>query len=209
MYKQQSVRVFVADDHPIIRQGLDTALRSEPYIELVGMSSSFHEMVNHPLLERCDVLILDLSGMQAGPTVMVTQLTKLLPRLRIVIFSSSVDTAPELLRAGALGYVAKDDRVEHVLAAVRAVNAGQRYLSPIAQHYLDRTEGRQKQYQLVPKEVMVLKLLAQGLRTAAIAHQLLIDPRTVQNYITSLLRKTACEDRVQLVEWYQRVYDAS
>lgn len=206
---QAPIRVMIADDHPFAREGLELILRAAPYIEVIGTGDSFTLLLQQPDLAHCDVLLLDLGGMGAGPMVMVTQLVHAFPDLRIVIFSTSVDVAPELLQAGALGYVAKDDPVPHVVEAIRAANARQRYLSPIAQRYMDRTEGRRKQFRLVPKELMVLKLLAQGTSTQEIAVQMTIDPRTVQNYVTTLYHKTGCQDRMQLVVWYQRVYRAA
>jgi DNA-binding NarL/FixJ family response regulator len=72
--------------------------------------------------------------------------------------------------------------------------------------YVTQTTMRRLQHHLAPKELNVLKLLAQGLGTIAIAEQLGIDPRSVQNYITALRRKLGCAERTQLVDWYKRMY---
>lgn len=202
------IRLLIADDQPFARQGLELLLRAEPYLEVIGSGASFDELRAHPEMARCDVLLLDLSGMGAGPVVMVTQLARAFPHIGIVIFSTSVDMAPELLRAGALAYVAKDDAVEHLVAAIRAAHAGQSYHSPVVNRYLERTAGRRKGFGLTPKELEVLKLLAQGHNTTAIATQMHIDARVVHNYVHQMFRKTGCQDRQQLIRWYQQVYTA-
>lgn len=202
------IRVLIADDQPFARQGLELLLRTEPYLEVIGSGSSFADLCAHPEIARCDVVLLDLGRMGAGPIVMVTQLVRAFPQSGIVIFSSSVDMAPELLQAGALAYVAKDDAVEHLVAAIRAAHAGQSYHSPVVKRYLERTAGRRKAFRLAPKELEVLKLLAQGHGTTEIATQMYIDGRTVHNYVYQLFRKTGCQDRQQLIRWYQQVYTA-
>jgi DNA-binding NarL/FixJ family response regulator len=79
-------------------------------------------------------------------------------------------------------------------------------LSPIVADYVAQTRSQRSQYHLAPQELSVLKLLARGLGTYAIAVQLGIDPRSAQNHITTLRRKTNCAERTQLVDWYQRMY---
>ncbi|NJM08750.1 response regulator transcription factor [Candidatus Gracilibacteria bacterium] len=141
-----------------------------------------------------------------GPMVMVSQLTARGAQLRIVIFATSVDYGAGLLNVGAIGYVAKDDPVEYLITAIRAAKAGQRAVSPIVQRYLDQNTGRRKRFRITPREEVVLKLLAQGLRTPEVAEHMSIDLGTTQNHVTAMLRKTGCKDRMQLVIWYLRVY---
>jgi len=123
-----------------------------------------------------------------------------------VVFSTSVDLAPELVQAGATGYVVKEELAAQLVTAIETAHAGQRFVSPIVQEYLHRCEVDRGQPWFTPKELSVLKLLAQGLGTTAIADQLGIDPRTVHNYVLKLRDKTGCDQRTQLAAWYQRVY---
>jgi DNA-binding NarL/FixJ family response regulator len=200
------IRILIADDHPFVREGLERILRAEPYLEVIGTSGSFAAILQEPDLAACEVLVLDLGGMGTGPLVMTTQITHAAPHIRIVVFSSSVDMAPELIQIGVLGYVAKEDPTPHLVAAIRAAKAGQPYHSPIIQRYLERVAAQRHQNRLTPKELLAVKLLAQSFQTPKIAAEMGIDARCVQNYITSMYRKIGCDERADLVAWYRRVY---
>jgi DNA-binding NarL/FixJ family response regulator len=150
------------------------------------------------------VVILDLNQMGAGPLSMVRTLRERFPQTQLLIFSSSIALSPELLAAGARGYVVKEELLTHLPPAIRAVAAGQVYLSPLVQEHHERVSGLGQQAFLLPQELRVLKLVAQGMKTRDIADDLSIDPRTAQNYITSLYQKTGCETRAQLVIWYNQ-----
>ncbi len=120
----------------------------------------------------------------------------------MAILSSSIDLAPELLRLGVSGYVAKEERLEELITAIGASTRSP-YQSPIVHDYLAQTQSSRP---VSPRELVTLKLLAQGLTTIQIAEQMDVDPCTVQNHITALRRKTGCSQRTQLVAWYRRAY---
>jgi len=202
----ESIRVVIADDHPIVLDGLTMILTAAPSIQLVGVAQSFNEMIG--LLDNVttDMLVLDLGGMGGSPLIFVNRMQRVYPNIRIIVFSSSVDLAPELVQAGVRGYITKEDLSEQLVAAIQAVRSGQRYFSQVVQDYLLQATTLHKQHHISPKELSVLKLLAQGLGTIAIAEQLGIDPRSVQNHITTLRRKIGCAERTQLVDWYHRMY---
>ena len=200
------IRVIIADDHPIVQEGLQAILVADSQIHIVGVAINFTEV--RDLLETVatDVLVLDLGGMGGAPLTVVTRIQHAYPNVAIVVFSSSIDLAPELLQAGVCGYVITEELSAQLLTAIHAVRAGQRFLSSVVEEYVKQTANRPLQYHLAPKELYVLKLLAQGLGTIAIAEQLRIDPRSVQNYISTLRRKIGCNERTQLVDWYKRMY---
>ena len=202
----ESIRVVIADDHPIVLDGLTMILTAAPSIQLVGVAQSFNEMIG--LLDNVttDMLVLDLGGMGGSPLIFVNRMQRVYPNIRIIVFSSSVDLAPELVQAGVRGYITKEDLSEQLVAAIQAVRSGQRYFAQVVQDYLLQATTLHKQHHISPKELSVLKLLAQGLETIAIAEQLGIDPRSVQNHITTLRRKLGCAERTQLVDWYRRMY---
>ena len=202
----QSIRVLIADDHPIVREGIQTSLGTNQHVQVVGVATSFAEVVDLLATVQAQVLILDLGGMAGAPLTLVTRVRREHPGVAIVVFSSSVDLAPELLQAGVCGYVVKEELSAQLLDAIRAARAGQRFLSPVVEEYVMAATNGRREHQLAPKELQVLKLLAQGLGTIAIAEQLGIDPRSVQNYITTLRRKIGCAERIQLVDWYNRMY---
>lgn len=205
----QPVRVVIADDHPIVRTGLQTTLNESLLVETVGVVASFADLLSCLWETPADVVVLDLGGMGATPVSMVGRLLREYPKLGCVIFSSSVDLAPELLQLGVQGYVVKEELEEHLVAAICAANGGARYLSPIVKQYVDRSHSARLGHGLAPQEVNVLRLLANGLSTLAIAQELAIDARTVQNYITSIRRKTGCHERTELAGWYRRTFNLS
>jgi len=200
------IRVIIADDHPVVREGLQAILGVDRQVNIVGIAINFAEVRNLLRSVATDVLVLDLGGMGGAALTLVTRIQREYPDVAIVAFSSSVDLAPELLQAGVCGYVVKEELSGQLLTAIHAARAGQRFLSPVVEEYITQTTDRGLQHHLAPKELNVLKLLVQGLGTTAIAEQLGIDPRSVQNYITTLRRKLGCAERTQLVDWYKRMY---
>jgi DNA-binding NarL/FixJ family response regulator len=202
----ESIRVVIADDHPIVLDGLTVILAAAPSIQLVGVARSFDEMISLVDSISTDMLVLDLGGMGGSPLILVNRMQRVYPDIRIIVFSSSVDLAPELIQAGVRGYITKEDLSEQLVAAIQAVRRGQRYFSQVVQDYLLQATTLHKQHHISPKELSVLKLLTQGLGTIAIAEHLGIDPRSVQNHITTLRRKLGCAERTQLVDWYRRMY---
>lgn len=197
------IRVLIADDHPIVRDGLCTLLAGSEQIAVVATAHSFREAIAAAAQHIADVIILDLGGMGGSPLAILHRLQREHPLLRVIVFSSSIDLAPELIAAGASGYVAKEELPTTLMTAIACVALGQAYLSPLVQQYLEQLSTPSP---LTPKEQIALKLLAQGLGTEEIAAQMRIDPRSVQNYITSMRRKTGCFERTQLVDWYRRTY---
>lgn len=200
------IRVFIADDHPIVRDGLTTIIERDPRLNVVGTAASFADLQMHLATTPTDVVVLDISGMQGTPIAFVTGLVRTYPALAVVIFSSLVDLAPELLQAGARGYIAKEELSSQLLLAIQAVSVGQRYVSPVTQEYLQRCDTSPTFPRFAPQELSVLKLLAQGLGTEAIADQLGLGARTVRNYLSQIRIKTGCDERTQLAAWYQRTY---
>ncbi|MEM8533458.1 MAG: response regulator transcription factor [Chloroflexota bacterium] len=200
------IRVIIADDHPVVCDGLEATLNSSPYITVTGIAANFIEVLTLLETVHSDVLVLDICGMGGAPLTLVTRIRREYPDLAIVVFSSSIDLAPELLQMGVYGYVIKEELSMQLIDAVCAAYARQPYLSPTVEEHLLRTDALHRQYALAPQELKVLQLLSSGLGTSAIAEELSIDPRSAQNYITTLRRKTGCRERTQLVEWYRQIY---
>lgn len=201
-----TIRVAVADDHPVVREALLLLLQKAPYLEVVATYKNFHTILPEYPVAGADVLVLDLMGMGFGPITMLRELHRMAPAFPVVVFSSIVDLAPEVLAEGTLGYVSKTEMVEHLVLAIKAARAGTTYVSPIIQDYLDRVRGKDALYKITPREIEATKLLAAGYRTPQIADLMGIEGRVVQNYITSMLKKTGTRDRLELVEWYHRCY---
>jgi DNA-binding NarL/FixJ family response regulator len=199
-----SIRMLIADDHPVVRDGLHRVLEPVPALCIVGSAESFHEVQTMLADQAADVLILDLGGMGGSPLSLMNYLRQRYPDLAVIVFSSGMEFAPELLQAGVKGYVTKDELSHALTTAVTEVIRGEVFLSPVVRQYLE--QRKDDPADLSSKELETLKLLAQGLSTVAIADHMGIDPRTVQNYITKMYQKTCCSQRTQLVDWYRRVY---
>lgn len=195
-----TVRVVVADDYPVVVHGLPKLLLEEAPVSLVGSARSFKEVIEVLTQVEADVLVLDLSGMNGSPLAIMSRLRREHPSLGIVIYSSQIDFAPEMLDAGARGFVTKDEAISEVVKAILAAAEGKRHISPLVQEYLDQTT---KDTLLTERELTALNLLAQGKSTAEIAEAMGIHIHTAQNHITALRRKTGCSQRVLLVEWYR------
>ncbi len=207
----QPIPVIIADDHPVILQGLTDALRGYTDIRVVATIHSFPEVNAYiaQSLEPHGILILDLSGMGDSPVSFVHNFRRKYPHIRVIIFSSNLRLAPVLIDAGVHGYVIKEEMMSVIVQAIRAVARNQSYFSPMVQEYLDSSSVIEQQFNLAPREILVVQYLAQGSTTLDIADQMKIDPRTVQNYITTMLRKLHCTDRVQLVAWYTTIYQTA
>ena len=147
--------------------------------------------------------------MGTPPISAVSGLSRSYPHVAVIIYSSTLSGAQELLRLGARGYIAKEDWEDDVVMAIQSVMRGEVFLSTTVNEYLERSGATQKEHQLTSKELEVLRLVAEGYSTQDIVAHLTIAEQTVRNYVYSLFRKTGCSGRTQLVEWYHRLASGS
>jgi DNA-binding NarL/FixJ family response regulator len=192
--------IVLADDHPIVRQGMRGLLESEPGFVVVGEAGDGREAVE--LVERLtpDIAILDLMMPDLNGLEVTRRALKLSPRTRVVILSMYSDEPHvlEALQAGAAAYVLKGTTTETLIFALREAAAGRRYLSPpLSDHAIEMylaqigTAARATdRYELLTaREREVLELVARGASYAEIAEKLTISPRTAETHRTNLMRK--------------------
>jgi two-component system, NarL family, response regulator NreC len=192
--------IVLADDHPIVRQGISGLLESEPGFVVVGEAGDGREAVE--LVERLqpDIAILDLMMPELNGMEVARRALRLSPRTRVVILSMYSDEPHvlEALRAGAMAYVLKGTSTETLIFALREAMAGRRYLSPplsdrAVEVYLAQigtAERSTDRYDLLTaREREVLELVARGASYAEIADKLTISPRTAETHRTNLMRK--------------------
>ncbi len=192
--------IVLADDHPIVRQGMRGLLETEPGFVVIGEAGDGREAVE--LVERLqpDVAILDLMMPEINGLEVARRALRLSPRTRVVILSMYSDEPHvlEALRAGAMAYVLKGTSTETLIFALREAMAGRRYLSPplsdrAVEVYLAQigTAARPTdRYELLTaREREVLELVARGASYAEIADKLTISPRTAETHRTNLMRK--------------------
>lgn len=197
------IRIIVGDDHPMMVDALCTMFAGHEQFSVVATGYSFREVAKAALATPADLVVLDLTGMDSSAWGMLERLQRDAPHLKVVIFSSRVDLAPELLRAGAAAYVTKEERASVLLAAVSAVAAGGSFYSPQVEAYLARGHGEAS---FTPQEWVTVKLLEQDPDTIRTAQTMGVVPRAVQNYVTSMLRKKGFSNRYELIDWYRRTY---
>ncbi len=205
-----TLRIVLADDHQIVRQGLRAMLGTESDLQLVGETADGLETVRTVARLEPDVLVLDLMMPGLGGLEVVRQLAKRAPRTKIVILSMHSNEAYvlESLSAGAVGYVLKESSAEELVKAIRTVAAGGRYFSPpLSEPALGTYARKAKGAPLDPYDTLtarereVLQLTAEGLTGTEISARLFISPRTVESHRANLLRKLGLRNQKELIRY--------
>ncbi len=202
-----TLRVVIADDQPMMRAGFKAVLEASGEIEVVAEAATGEEAVKAATEHAPDVVLMDIRM----PDMDGIEATRRLPRQRVLILTTfGLDEyIISALRAGASGFLLKDAPTHEVLAAVRAVAAGDAVLSaPVTRQLLDQVARRLPAAvsqspagleTLTERELQVLKMLASGLSNSEIAHALVISDATVKSHVSRLLGKLELRDRVQAV----------
>jgi DNA-binding NarL/FixJ family response regulator len=194
---------LVADDHPIVRQGLVSVLEVEPDLEVVGTASTGREAVRMVSRLQPDVVLLDLEMPELDGVDAIPQLLAAKASLGILVFTA-YDTDDRVLgavRAGARGYLLKGASGDEIARGIRAISGGGSYLEPrVASTVMaEITSPRRPAGGLSERERQVLRLVADGLPTKQIARELSISERTVKFHVTSIMRKLDADNRAQAV----------
>jgi two-component system response regulator DevR len=199
------IRVYLLDDHEIVRRGLIALLESDGDIEVVGESGSAQEAVRRIPALRPQVAVLDARLPDGSGIDVCRDIRSADPDIRALILTSYQDDEAlfSAIMAGAAGYVLKQIKGTDLVDAVRRVAAGQSLLDPgVTQQVLERirngVENEPKELSsLTPQERRILELIAEGLTNRQIGEQLFLAEKTVKNYVSSLLAKLGVERRTQ------------
>ena len=201
------IRVLVADDHPIYRDGLAVLLASVDGLEVVGTAADGAEAVEMAREHKPDVVLMDLSMPNMDGIEAIGQLRSEDPEARIVVLTSFSDRERILaaVDAGAVGYLLKDAEPEELLSGIRAAARGESPLAPKAARQLI-TSRRQPapEDQLTEREQEILALIAQGQPNKIIARRLDIAEKTVKNHVSRIFQTLGVTDRTQAALWAQR-----
>ncbi len=198
-----TIRVVIADDHRVVRDGLCYLLGQEPDIEVVGEAGDGRQTVSIVAATRADVLLLDLYMPELDGHAVLGALRDAPHRPAVVVLTSATDDENLVgaVHAGATSYLLKTAPAEHVIAAVRNAAAGTASLSPELLTRLTRALCRPPSpdplQPLSPREREVLRLIARGLSNRQIARDLTIGEQTVKTHVRSILIKLSLQDRVQ------------
>ena len=199
------IRLLIAEDHPVVREGLERLLASEDDIEIVGTASNGAEAVALVDTVECDVVLMDLSmpvldGIEATRQILATHEGE----VRVVVLTSlsAREDIMAALDAGASGYLLKDAEPQELLAGVRAAARGDAPLAPrAAREVLSARAEERTQPELSARETEVLELVARGFPNKRIARELQISEKTVKAHLTQVFQRIGVTDRTQAALW--------
>lgn len=210
---KKTIRILLADDHIMLREGTATLLRREPDIEIVGEADDGQEAIDLTHRLRPDIVIMDvrmpnLSGVEA-----TKHIRKEFPDVQVLVLTAHDDDQYvfSLLQAGASGYLLKTSPVSELVRAIRLVRQGESPLHPAIAHKvvlrMSKDRSPEENYgaeirrveELTPRELEVLQLLVRGLSNRDIAEALFISDRTVQAHLTNIFSKMQVSSRLEAV----------
>jgi len=202
-----TIRVLLADDHPVVRSGIRAEISYSTDIQVVAEATTGPETLQLTSQHRPDVVLLDINMPDLRAVHAIRELGTLspVPKVLVITASNDVETIQGMIRAGAAGYFVKDDDPANLVDAIRAVHQGQAWLSAAAVKALaEQKRGEQISFaaeELSLRELQVLRLLAQGYTNTQIAETLVIAEGTVKNHVTNLYDRIGVHSRAEAVTW--------
>ena len=209
----ETIRVLIADDHTLVRAGIRALLQGLEGVEVVAEAGDGREAMALALVHRPHVLVTDIAMPHVSGLELAGRVARELPEARVIILSmyGNEEYASRALQAGAAGYLLKDSGLAELELAVRAVARGETYLSPaVSKHviadYLRRTGGAPPESgSLTPRQRQVLRLIAEGKTTKAIARLLGVSVKTVETHRAQLMDRLDIHDVAGLVRHAIRI----
>ena len=201
------IRVLIADDHAIVRQGLKKILDESPDIKIVAEHANGADALRWIRANDCDVALLDIAMPGRSGIEVLKQLHEEKPKLPILILSIYPEDqyAVRLIKAGADGYLTKESAPEVVMEAVRRVAAGKKYISPAVAEMLANEfgtqEGKLPHETLSDREYQIFLLLASARTVSEIANALSLSVKTVSTYRTRILEKMQLRNNAELMRY--------
>jgi DNA-binding NarL/FixJ family response regulator len=202
------IRILIADDHSVVRQGLKMFLALDPELEVIGEAENGAEAVKLAGELQPDVVLMDLLMPVMDGITAIENIRATLPDVEVLAVTSVLeDTAViRAIRAGAIGYMLKDTQADELCRAIKAAAAGQVQLSPeAASRLLREVRAPESPEALTDRETDVLRLLARGLANKEIAQELSIGEKTVKTHVSHILSKLGVASRTQAALYAARV----
>jgi DNA-binding NarL/FixJ family response regulator len=203
-----TVRVVVADDHPVVRAGLSALLSSLPGVEVVAVAANGKDAVKEVVTTRPDVAVLDLQMPELDGFAATREIARLAPEVAVLVLTmfDDDDSVFAAMRAGARGYLVKGAEQDEIARAIHAVAAGEAIFGPgVAQRMLGffsappPAASAEPFPELTARERQVLDLLAAGMSNSAIAQRLGVASKTVANNVSAVFAKLQVADRSQAI----------
>jgi NarL family two-component system response regulator LiaR len=194
------IRILIADDHSVVRQGLKMFLALDPELEVVGEAANGEEALRRAHELEPDVVLMDLLMPVMDGTAATAAIRRELPDTEVIALTSVLDDSAiyGAMRAGAIGYLLKDTEADRLCQAIRAAAAGQVQLSPaVASRLMREVPPPQAPDPLTERETEVLRLLARGKSNKEIAAELVIGEKTVKTHVSNILGKLNVPSRTQ------------
>jgi two-component system response regulator NreC len=205
------IRVLLAEDHTIVRQGIAALLGTESDMEVVGEASNGLEAIALAKRLSPDVIIMDIGMRQLNGLEATREIKKLFPSMKILVLTmyDNEEWIFQILRAGASGYLIKDSAMTDLTSALRAVYQGDSYLSPsiskmVIEEYIRKAESGEKkgvENLLSGREREILQLIAEGNSIPQISNLLCISKKTVEAHKTHIMEKLNIHDKVGLIKY--------
>jgi two-component system invasion response regulator UvrY len=201
------LKVLIVDDHAVVRQGLRQILTEIPELSVVAEAENGQDALNKVRAEPWDVLVLDMSMPGRSGLDILKDVRRERPETRVLVLSMHPEDqfAVRMLRAGASGYLTKETAPDQLVAAVRKVLTGGRYISPSLAEKLafdvDRDSDRPLYEKLSDREFQVLRRLAMGKTVQEIAAELMLSPKTISTYRARVLEKLELKSNAELIHY--------
>jgi len=205
--------IIIIDDHPLFREGLKTIISRDDRFKVVGEAGSGHEGLEMTKRLKPDLVVVDISLPDQSGIQLTRDLRQLLSETKILIVSmhSKIDYIAEAFQAGATGYVVKESASERLLQGLKSVAKGDYYLDSSVSHAvvenlmkspLKAAKITDADYAtLTPREQEVMRFLAEGLSSKAVAEKLFISPKTVENHRANIMNKLGLHSTIELVRY--------
>lgn len=204
------IKILIADDQSLFREGLNTLLSIQPDFKIVGEAGNGEEAIKLALLHKPDIILMDLRMPVLDGASATRRIMSNLPDIKVIVLTTFDEDRDiyEALRAGAIGYLLKDVSSEKLFEAIRAAHRGEYFLHPAitAKVVAEFSKITHIQGEVVEldnplsgREIEILRLISTGMSNKEIADQLVIAEGTVKNHVSNILSKLGAKDRMQAV----------